>query len=91
MARFQGAVLVDTERCKGCNLCAVACPLGLISLSKEVNMKGYNFARQVFDGRCNGCVSCAVVCPDGCISVYRAKVVEEKTAPRLRILHPAVI
>ncbi|MBQ6283391.1 MAG: 4Fe-4S binding protein, partial [Bacteroidales bacterium] len=25
MAKMKGATVVDTERCKGCNLCVVAC------------------------------------------------------------------
>ena len=74
MARTLGAVVVNTERCKGCNLCVVACPLHVLSLStKEVNQKGYTFAQQILDDTCNGCTSCATVCPDGCITVYRVK------------------
>ncbi len=75
MAKFKGAIVVNTERCKGCNLCVVACPLHVLSLTKkEVNIKGYNFAQQVLEDTCNGCASCATVCPDGCISVYKVKV-----------------
>ena len=66
MAKIKGAIVVDTERCKGCNLCVVACPLDVIALNKEVNMKGYNYAWQVKEDTCNGCSSCATVCPDGC-------------------------
>ena len=69
MAKIKGAIVVDTERCKGCNLCVVACPL----TAKEVNKKGYTFAQQVLEDTCNGCASCATVCPDGCISVYKVK------------------
>ena len=54
MAKIKGAIVVDTERCKGCNLCVVACPLNVISLAKEVNVKGYNYARQVLEDTCNG-------------------------------------
>ena len=46
MAKIKGAIVVDTERCKGCNLCVVACPLNVIALTKEVNVKGYNYAHQ---------------------------------------------
>ena len=46
MAKIKGAIVVDTERCKGCNLCVVACPLHVIALTKEVNVKGYNYAHQ---------------------------------------------
>ena len=59
MAKIKGAIVVDTERCKGCNLCVVACPLDVIALNKEVNMKGYNYAWQVKEDTCNGCSSCA--------------------------------
>mgnify|MGYP000638820508 CR=1 FL=1 len=44
MAKIKGAIVVDTERCKGCNLCVVACPLHVIALNaKQVNKKGYTF------------------------------------------------
>ena len=74
MAKIKGAIVVDTERCKGCNLCAVACPLNVIALTKEGNVKGDNYAHQILEDTCNGCSSCATVCPDGCISVYKVKV-----------------
>jgi 2-oxoglutarate ferredoxin oxidoreductase subunit delta len=74
MAKMKGAVVVDTERCKGCNLCVVACPFDLLALTdKEVNMKGYHYAQQINVEKCTGCTACAMVCPDGCISVYRVK------------------
>ncbi|THC82777.1 ferredoxin, partial [Bacteroides fragilis] len=28
-------------------MCVVACPLNVISLAKEVNVKGYNYAQQI--------------------------------------------
>ena len=31
MAKMKGVVAVNTERCKGCNLCVVACPLHVLS------------------------------------------------------------
>ena len=48
MAKIKGAVVVDTERCKGCNLCVVACPLNVLALAtKEVNKRGYTFVQTV--------------------------------------------
>jgi len=74
MAKMRGAIVVNVERCKGCNLCVVACPFGVLALSKKhVNLKGYNYAEMVQDDKCTGCASCATVCPDGCISVYRKR------------------
>lgn len=74
MGKFRGIIVVDRERCKGCNLCVVACPLYILALTeKQVNKKGYHYAEQVQKDLCNGCSSCGVVCPDGCITVYKKK------------------
>ncbi|OKZ20283.1 MAG: ferredoxin [Bacteroides sp. 43_108] len=73
MGKMRGAIVVDAERCKGCNLCAVACPLNLIEMTQTVNRMGYHHAGQHDAEKCNGCSSCAIVCPDGCITVYRKK------------------
>ena len=74
MAKFIGAVTVDSERCKGCNLCVVACPLHVLALKeREVNNRGYHFAYMAQPDKCIGCQSCALVCPDACIEVYRTQ------------------
>ena len=73
MAKFRGAIVVDNERCKGCSLCVVACPVKVISLAKEVHATGYNYAREYVEDTCIGCSACATVCPDGCITVYKVK------------------
>lgn len=44
MAKFRGAIVVDTEHCKGCSLCVVACPTKVIELNPDVNGKGYHYA-----------------------------------------------
>jgi len=74
MAKIKGSVIVNTERCKGCDLCVVACPTDVLELAKEVNSKGYNFAVVNNPDECNGCASCGYVCPDGCITVYKIKI-----------------
>ncbi len=74
MSKIRGAIVVDTNRCKGCNLCAVACPFNLLALAtKKVNHKGYPYMEMINEDACTGCSSCAIVCPDGCITVYRKK------------------
>ena len=73
MAKVKGTVTVNTERCKGCGLCVVACASNVLELAKEVNSKGYNFARILNTDECIGCANCGLVCPDGCITVYRVK------------------
>ena len=73
MSKIRGAIVVDTERCKGCALCVEACPQDVIALAKKVNVSGYPFVEVVNQDNCIGRASCAIVCPDGCITVYRKK------------------
>lgn len=73
MAKFKGAIVVNVERCKGCDLCVVACPSDVLVLSKEANSKGYNFSHMETPDNCIGCAACAYVCPDACITVYKVK------------------
>ncbi len=76
MAKIHGAVTIEQERCKGCDLCVVACPCNVLALQpKEVNDRGYHFAYPATPDACIGCAACALVCPDACIEVY--KVVEK--------------
>ena len=76
MAKVKGEIVVNTERCKGCELCVPCCKENTISMSGNLNSKGYHFAMKVND-ECTGCTNCALVCPDGVITVYRAKVTTE--------------
>jgi 2-oxoglutarate ferredoxin oxidoreductase subunit delta len=69
MAKVRGAIIVNVERCKGCNLCVVACPTGTLAL--QPNDRGYHYAYMANPESCTGCSSCAWVCPDACIEVYR--------------------
>ena len=72
MAKIKGAVVIDINRCKGCDLCVVACPADVLELQpKEVNDRGYHYAYDKKPDACIGCASCAAVCPDGCFTVYR--------------------
>lgn len=73
MAKVKGAIVVDIEKCKGCEVCIDVCPADVISMSKDVNGKGYHYMYAQNPEECTGCTNCAVVCPDGVITVYRAK------------------
>ena len=70
MAKVRGDIIINVEKCKGCELCVEACPEDVIAMSKEVNNKGYLFAVKITD-TCTGCTNCALVCPDAVITVYR--------------------
>jgi 2-oxoglutarate ferredoxin oxidoreductase subunit delta len=75
MAKIRGAVIVNTERCKGCNLCVVACPVDVLELHlREVNSKGYRYVYMKTPDACIGCANCGWVCPDGCLTIYKKKI-----------------
>jgi 2-oxoglutarate ferredoxin oxidoreductase subunit delta len=73
MAKIRGAIVIDIEKCKGCELCVVNCSTNVIGMAKKVNGKGYNFAYVENPDACIGCANCALVCPDGVITVYKKK------------------
>lgn len=70
--KVKGRIEIDIQRCKGCELCINACKEKAISLSGNINIKGYRYAVANND-LCNGCVNCALVCPDAVINVYRTR------------------
>ncbi len=71
--RIKGAIVVDVEKCKGCELCAQACPNDVIAFSKELNIKGFHYAYMENPDECTGCENCALVCPDAVITIYKEK------------------
>ena len=73
MAKVRGAVVIDTEKCKGCGLCVEACKFQVFQLSQHVNLKGYTPAFMANFENCTGCTNCATICPDAVITVYRVK------------------
>jgi 2-oxoglutarate ferredoxin oxidoreductase subunit delta len=77
MAKVKGTIIVDVEKCKGCDLCVHACPTNVIRLAADVNGKGYHFAYMETPEACTGCTNCALVCPDSVITVYRLKLQKE--------------
>ena len=65
-----GTVVIDTEACKGCDLCIDAYPRDvLVMTTHEVNTRGYRYP-QLLPG-CIACKACAQVCPDFVFQVYR--------------------
>ncbi len=72
-------VEIDENLCKGCGLCALACPKKILGISEtKRNSKGYAPAECLAPSSCSACRSCALICPDVCITVYKEK--EEKVS-----------
>lgn len=70
----KGKLFFETEKCKGCELCIVSCPVNILALdSSVVNVKGYNPAIIVEPEKCIGCSNCAIMCPDSVITIERGE------------------
>lgn len=60
----------EDAKCKGCLLCADACPKKILELNQEsVNAKGYNPIYCTDIEKCIACAMCARICPDSVIKV----------------------
>ena len=65
----RGTLVIDIERCKGCELCIPACPPHVLQMSKQLNAKAYRYP-ELLPG-CTGCTACQKVCPDYVFEVYK--------------------
>ena len=76
----KGRIVINEERCKGCELCTTVCPYHLLQMADRYNPKGYRPATLIdLENRCTGCMLCAMICPDAVITVFR----EVKVKPAL--------
>jgi len=65
-------VNINEKLCKGCLLCADACPKKILELDKSrVNAKGYNPVQCKDMSVCTACAMCGRICPDSVIKVER--------------------
>ncbi|HEA47442.1 MAG TPA: ferredoxin family protein [bacterium] len=64
-------IVIDKERCKGCEFCIPVCPKNLITMSQRLNSKGYHSAEPVKGEECTACGLCYLICPDIAIEVWK--------------------
>ncbi|MBN2512574.1 MAG: 4Fe-4S binding protein [Sedimentisphaerales bacterium] len=59
----------NIERCKGCGLCVLYCPKGLLRMSEELNSQGNSYVEIIDPAACNACGICFRMCPDIVIEI----------------------
>jgi 2-oxoglutarate ferredoxin oxidoreductase subunit delta len=66
----RGTLVIDTERCKGCELCIDACKPGVLAMTTERrNATGYLYPE--LSPGCTACHACALICPDFVFQVWK--------------------
>ena len=65
----RGTVVIEVDRCKGCELCIPACPPQVLSMSDDFNQLGFHVP--VLHPGCTGCEACQLICPDWVFTVFR--------------------
>lgn len=63
-------VIIDREKCKGCELCIYYCPRKCLGKSEEINNMGYAPAVLNKPEECNSCGICYIMCPEYIITVF---------------------
>ncbi len=62
---------IFADKCKGCGLCTLYCPKGILELDTKINRSGYNPVIVTDLDKCSGCGNCYLICPDLAIEVER--------------------
>ena len=63
-------VEIESERCKGCELCVGVCPKHVLELDLSwVNGIGHHPVRLTDSAPCTSCALCARICPDAVFTI----------------------
>ncbi len=60
--------VINPENCKACTVCMQNCAKGAISMTDEINSRGYKHIK-VDEAKCVGCGICYIVCPDAVFTI----------------------
>ncbi len=71
--KVKGTVVIAMQRCKGCSFCVAFCPTEALTMSHQMNAKGYHYPELTYPERCNGCDLCGMLCPDFALYGYFEK------------------
>ena len=60
--------VINPENCKECKVCMSNCPRQAISMTDDINTRGYKHIA-VDEEKCIGCGICYIVCPDAVFTI----------------------
>lgn len=63
-------IVLQSQLCKGCELCVTFCPEGILEMGEELNTKSYHYphAKTDKEADCKQCRYCERICPE--LSIY---------------------
>jgi len=64
-------VVINGERCKGCGICVMICPHGVLKSSEILNSRGYFQVLVDQENKCTACLNCGLMCPDVAIEIWK--------------------
>jgi 4Fe-4S ferredoxin len=84
-------LILDKDRCTGCQICSLACPKEAIKIEKRPKVQAEKAQKARIDidlAKCNFCGICDIVCPYGAMKVtandkHALSVVEKESFPQL--------
>jgi len=62
---------INSNYCKGCNLCVLSCKKDVIKIGDDSNALGYRYAVADKMENCIACKMCAMTCPEAAIEIYK--------------------
>lgn len=59
-------IIIQSQLCKGCELCVTFCPEKILEMGYELNIKSYHYPHVIADKEadCKQCRYCERVCPE---------------------------
>ena len=70
-------IVIDQERCKGCDLCLELCPKKIFQESQEMGIKGFRIRIPKLSTQCSSCGLCKYFCPEGAIKLDGECLIDE--------------
>lgn len=64
-------IIVDSNLCKGCDICIVTCSKDIFAKSEKVNKKNVYVPYAANEDACTKCGLCEISCPDQAIYVSK--------------------